>query len=205
MNVKLSKVKKTRILNATDVAGMMQHVLLRESKIGRAQEHFWTIGLSNSNKILFIELIGLGRQNRLTANPPDVFRMAVYKQALKIIMVHNHPSGQMKPSRADRAVTDHMLKVGEILNIDVLDHIIISETRFFSFNDAGIMDRLRKTNTWRPHAKDKYIQQIQLDIEKMRAQKKRELEIAAKLKEDGMLLPKIKKITGLTMAAITVL
>ena len=72
--------------------------MLRENKIGRNQEHFWVIGLDNQNKILFIELVGLGAVNRVGANPPDVFRMGIYKLAVGMILVHNHPSGNLKPS-----------------------------------------------------------------------------------------------------------
>ncbi len=75
--------------------------MLRENKIGRNQEHFWVIGLDNQNKILFIELIGLGTVNRVNANPSDVFRMGIYKLAVKMILVHNNPSGNLSPSDAD--------------------------------------------------------------------------------------------------------
>lgn len=60
MNVRLSHEQKIRLLNSQDVYKVMQQVLLRENKIRRNQEHFWVIGLDNKNKILFIELIGLG-------------------------------------------------------------------------------------------------------------------------------------------------
>src|SRR5689334_23076879 len=119
MNVKLSEAqKKAAITSSAGIAPIMQQILKRENKLGRNQEHFWVVGLNNANKILFIELIGLGRQNRVNANPPDVFRMAIYKLAIKLILVHNHPSGELKPSQADRLFTDRILKVGEIINID---------------------------------------------------------------------------------------
>ncbi|MFL0070261.1 JAB domain-containing protein [Tenacibaculum maritimum] len=60
MNVRLSKEQKIQILDSTDVYKVMQQVLLRENKIRRNQEHFWVVGLDNSNKILLIEFIGLG-------------------------------------------------------------------------------------------------------------------------------------------------
>src|SRR5690606_40012143 len=94
MNVRLTQEQKIRILNSGDVYNVMQQVLLRENKIRRNQEHFWVVGLNNKNKILFIELISLGAVNSVQVNPPEVFRMAIYKMAVKMILVHNHPSGR---------------------------------------------------------------------------------------------------------------
>ena len=108
MNVRLTQDQKIQLSESGDVYKIMQQILLRENKIGRNQEHFWAIGLDNQNKILFIELIGLGAVNRVNANPPDVFRMGIYKLAVRMILVHNHPSGQLKPSDEDIDFTDKM-------------------------------------------------------------------------------------------------
>ena len=204
MNVKLSEAqKKTAINSSSNVAPIMQQILMRENKLGRSQEHFWVIGLNNDGKILFIELIGLGRQNRVTANPPDVFRMAIYKLAIKLIMVHNHPSGQMKPSEADRLITDRIIKVGEIINVDVIDHIIISEKEHFSFADAGIIAQLKKSDTWRIIEKEELeLREFKLKLEIERAEHRNSLEIARKLKAAGMDEAIIKKGTGLTLTEI---
>ncbi|MEP2510515.1 MAG: JAB domain-containing protein [Reichenbachiella sp.] len=101
MNVRLAKDQKIKVLNTQDIWQVMQQVLLRENKIRRNQEHFWIVGLDNSQKILFIELIGLGAVNRVNANPPDVFRMGIYKLAVRMILVHNHPSGTLELSNDD--------------------------------------------------------------------------------------------------------
>ena len=69
--------------------------MLRENKIRRNQELFWVVGLDNSNKILFVELVSLGSVNTTPINHPEIFRMAIYKMAVKIILMHNHPSGEM--------------------------------------------------------------------------------------------------------------
>src|SRR6266550_905671 len=97
MTIRLTKEQKIKVLNSDDVYKVMQQILLRENKISRAQEHFWVVGLDNKNKILFIELVALGAQNRLEAKPSDIFRMTIYKLAIKVIFVHNHPSGEIKP------------------------------------------------------------------------------------------------------------
>ena len=135
MNVRLTKEQKIKVLNSTDIYAIMQQVLLRENKIRRNQEHFWVVGLNHNNKILFVELIGLGASNRVNADPPDVFRMAIYKLASKLILVHNHPSGTHEVTDADITFTDHMLKVGKLIKVEVLDHLVITETNYTSFAD----------------------------------------------------------------------
>jgi DNA repair protein RadC len=204
MNVKLTEAqKKTEARNADSIAAIMQQILKRENRLGRSQEHFWVVGLNQANKILFIELIGLGRQNRVSANPPDVFRMAIYKLALKLVLVHNHPSGQMLPSTADKALTDRIIKVGEIINVQVLDHIIIAENDHISFDQLGIMDQLRASDTWRVIEKDQLgVQEWKQKMEAKRIEHEKTLSIAKKLKAKGMDEGEIKQVTGLKLAEI---
>jgi len=139
MTVRLTKEQKIKVLNSEDVYKIMQQILLREKKISRAQEHFWVVGLDNKNKILFIELIALGAQNRLDATPPDIFRMTIYKLAVKVIFVHNHTSGDVTPGKADIKTTQKLIQAGELLNIQVIDHLVINETKFLSFADKGLI------------------------------------------------------------------
>lgn len=174
----------------------MQQVLLRENKIRRNQEHFWVVGLDNENKNLFIELIALGAVNRVNANPPDVFRMGIYKLAVKMILVHNHPSGNLTPSKADTTLTDKMLKIGKLINIDVIDHLIISEESYTSLADNGIIQKLRESGTFEIIDKEKK----ELEEWRIKTQEKRDttIAIAKKMVEDGVDIDVIKKYTGLT-------
>jgi len=204
MNIKLSEAQKKAAVNSSnDIAAIMQQILKRENKLGRGQEHFWVVGLNNTGKILFIELIGLGRQNRVTANPPDVFRMAIYKLAVTLIMVHNHPSGEMKPSNPDRLITDRIIKVGEIISIDVIDHIIISEKEHFSFADAGIIAELKKSDTWRIVEKEELeLKEFKQKMNDERVKNENSLAIAKKLKAAGLDEATIKKATGVSLGEI---
>ena len=204
MNVKLSEAQKKAVANnSQSLAAIMQQILKRENRLGRSQEHFWVVGLNQANKILFIELIGLGRQNRVTANPPDVFRMAIYKLALKLVLVHNHPSGQMIPSNADKAFTDRIIKVGEIINVQVLDHIIIAENDYLSFDQLGIMDQLRASDTWRVVEKDQLeVQEWKQKLETKRIKHENSLAIAKQLKTMGLDESAIKKATRLKLSDI---
>ncbi|NYJ29154.1 JAB domain-containing protein [Allomuricauda sp. ARW1Y1] len=203
MNVRLTKEQKIKVLNSADIYAIMQQVLLRENKIRRNQEHFWVVGLNQNNKILFVELIGLGASNRVNADPPDVFRMAIYKLASKLILVHNHPSGSHEVTDADLNFTDHMLKVGKLIHVEVLDHLVITETRYTSFEDRGIMNQLRKSGFFEitgPEKKE--LEEFKIETEKKRAKKENSLEIAKNLKAQGVDVEIIKKATGLSLKEI---
>jgi len=203
MNVRLTKEQKIQVLNSTDIYAIMQQILLRENKIRRNQEHFWVVGLDNEHKVLFIELIGLGAVNRVNADPPDVFRMAIYKLAVKMILVHNHPSGSLDISQGDNEFTDRMLKVGRLINIEIIDHLIITEEDYASLADMGIIDKLKKSGMFEimgPEKKE--LEQWKIDTEKKRAVKQNKLEIAKKMKAKGYDDDTIKELTGLTISAI---
>lgn len=199
MNVRLTQDQKVHLNDSNGVYKIMQQILMRENKFGRNQEHFWVIGLDNQNKILFIELVGLGAVNRVNANPPDVFRMGIYKLAVKMILVHNHPSGRLEASEADIDMTDRMIKVGDIVKIEILDHLIISETGFLSMIDKGIFDKLKKNGRYQVIDRDlAEYKEMKLEIELELAEKKKSIEIAKVLKKQGVDVEIIKKSTGLT-------
>ena len=128
-----------KIANAHDVFTVMQEILLRNSKIGRRKERFWAIGLENNNTILYIELVSLGTLKATLVSSLDVFNTAVRRKAAALILVHNHPSGEMRPSKADVGITNKLVDSGRLLECQILDHVIISETKFYSFKDEGML------------------------------------------------------------------
>ena len=185
MEVRLTEAQKITILNAHDVYSVMQQILLRQNKIRRAQEHFWVVGLKADNTILFVELIGIGAQNRVNVSPPDVFRMGIYKLAVRLILVHNHPSGNLKPSQGDKDITDRLLKVGKMINIEVLDHLIITESGFTSFKDKGIMETLRRSGLYEIVDRESdQVKEMKLRYERKNAEKEKAMDIARKMKAD---------------------
>lgn len=203
MNVRLTKDQKIQVLNSADIYAIMQQVLLRENKIRRNQEHFWVVGLNHNNKILFVELIGLGASNHVNADPPDVFRMAIYKLASKLILVHNHPCGSHEVTDADITFTDHMLKVGKLIKVEVLDHLVITETHYTSFADQGVMDELKKSGLFEIMGPEKQeLEQFKIETEKKRARKEELLKVAKKMKGEGLTDEVIKKVTGLSKKEI---
>lgn len=198
MNVRLTQEQKIKILTSKDIYKVMQQILMRENKIRRNQEHFWVIGLDNKYKILFIELISLGAVNRVHVNPPEVFRMAIYKLASKMILVHNHPSGEVFPSDADFDLTDRMIKSGKMLKIEVIDHLVISEKSFTSFAEEGIFEQLKENGKYELIDKEKAnLQKFKIEMERERAEKEKAIEIGKKMKENGYNDDDIKKLTGL--------
>jgi len=102
-------------------------------------EEFWILLLNNSNKI--IQKIQLSKGG-LTATLVDIrllFKQALEHFATAIILVHNHPSGQLNPSEADKNITRKISDAGNVLEIKLLDHIIVTEHAYFSFADDGIL------------------------------------------------------------------
>ncbi|WP_046746284.1 JAB domain-containing protein [Kordia zhangzhouensis] len=198
MEVRLSQAQKIQILNAHDVYSVMQQILLRQNKIRRAQEHFWVVGLKNDNTILFVELISIGAQNYVNVSPPDVFRMGIYKLAVRMILVHNHPSGNLRPSANDKTLTDKLLKIGELINIEVIDHLIISESGFTSFREKGIMQQLKESGLYKVVSREsEQMKELQLKFEKEKAVKEELMKTARRMKEKGYDNQTIKELTGL--------
>ena len=147
MTVKLSTKQKIKVLNGKDVFIIMREILLRENKIDRNKEHLWIVSLSANNQILLIELIALGTVKNVPIEPMEVFSFALQKRSVKIILVHNHPSGSLKPSSSDIEITDKIQAIGSFLQVPLIDHIIISEKDHFSFNESGLLGEItRKGN-----------------------------------------------------------
>lgn len=194
MNIKLTPAQKIKVLNSSDVYAIMQQVLLREKKIDRDKEHFWLVCLAQNNSILFIELISLGSVNATVVEPMDVFSFALQKRAVKLIMVHNHPSGELQPSASDTGLTDKMLAIGKFLKVPVIEHLIISEEHYYSFTDSGLLKRIEKNTTY-----DLSFTEIDRLMDEMKnARKERSIEIAKKALEEGASIDFVVKISGLT-------
>lgn len=203
MNVRLTEDQKIQILNASDVYKIMQQILLRQNKIRRSQEYFWVVGLDNQNTVLFVELISIGGANRVNVSPPDVFRMGIYKLAVKMILIHNHPSGILKPSENDKNFTDRLLKVGKMINIKVIEHLIITESDYFSFMNDGLIKEFENNGLYELVKKEsEEMKAFKLEIEKKKAIKENSLEIARRLKSLNVDIETIKKSTGLTKKQI---
>ena len=150
MDIKLAKNDKGYIEGTDDVYNIMKNVLLRDNKIDQEKEHFWFVGMNLAGYILYIELIALGSYKSVDIEPMNVFRVAVMKNASRVIAIHNHPSGRLSPSVTDKDITDRLIQVGRILNIEFVDHLIISPLSYTSFRSIGLMDELEKSLKYVP-------------------------------------------------------
>ncbi len=214
MKIRLTAADKIKVLNADDVFGIMQKVLMRENKIGRNKEHFWIICLATNNRILNIELISLGSVNATVVTPMEVFSVALQKRAVKVMLVHNHPSGELTPSINDNDTTDRFIKIGDFLGTYVIEHLIISETGFYSYANSGLLDELRRSTKYLiPEVEKELLKKQALEMGKKIGQKKGREEgikeqrmfTAKILLERGIAVNDIEAVTGFTKEEILAL
>lgn len=103
------------------------------------KEVFKVIFLDSKNRIIEIEDLFEGTLNTSSVYPREIIKNAIRNNALSLIFVHNHPSGDPKPSRSDKDITRDLVFAGNLLQIKALDHIIIGDNRYFSFADEGLI------------------------------------------------------------------
>lgn len=113
--------------------------IMRRHLVDLNHEEFWIILLGRASKVLGKELISKGGLSGTVADPKVIFHIALQHQASGIILVHNHPSGSLKPSQLDISLTKKLSEAGKMLDIQVFDHLIITDTGFFSFGDEGLL------------------------------------------------------------------
>ena len=189
------KIDKMSIKHPSDIYEIMQMVLKKVPPQDRDKEHLWTLALNQENKLANMQLVGVGANDRVGATPAEILAAPLQKQAKGVILVHNHPSGSLTPSEADKNFADRMIQACNLMNIPLLDNVIISEDNYFSFQEAGLLELLEGSNKYIPP----------YELEKMSYQggrEEREEEIAKQMIEDGEPMEKIKKWTGLSIGKI---
>jgi DNA repair protein RadC len=102
-------------------------------------EEFWILFLNRANRIIGKDAVSKGGMSGTVVDPKLVFKSALDSKASSIILCHNHPSGNIQPSEADIRLTKNLVEAGRVLEINVLDHIIVTQNGFFSFADEGLM------------------------------------------------------------------
>jgi len=126
--------KKDFITHSRDVAAFLQARLQHKK-----QEVFAVLFLNRSNKINHYEIISEGGITGTVADPRVILKKSLEHDAVSIILCHNHPSGSIKPSRADEEITQKIKEAARAIDIKVIDHIIVSEEGYYSFADEGIL------------------------------------------------------------------
>ncbi len=127
-------LEKKKITSSNSVFELMQPI------IGELpHEEFWIVFLNNSNKVLQQSQLSKGGITGTLVDARLVLKTALQLGAVGLILAHNHPSGTLKPSQADKQITQKLKKAGESLDIKVLDHVIITEKAYFSFADESLL------------------------------------------------------------------
>jgi len=127
-------VQRQQIKSSTTAFEVMQQHLSDEPC-----EQFWILMLDRANKVIRPVQISNGGVSGTVADPKKIFSTAVKEMASGIILFHNHPSGNVRPSEADKKLTRKLADIGTLMEITVLDHIIIGKENYFSFLDSGLL------------------------------------------------------------------
>lgn len=214
MNITLTDKEKIKVMNSDDLYKVMQQILLREQRVDQDLEHFWTVCLNRANVIMNIELVSMGNVFSTGVLPMEVYSIPLQKRAVNLIFVHNHPSGELKPSKEDKDITDRLIQIGKFVDIPVLDHMIISNKEYYSFADSGVLSELEMSLKYVPAfmQKEKALKQqreafttatkvISKQSEK-RGEKKKAEEMARMMKEKGYSIEEIVELTGLSKSVV---
>ena len=127
------KGKKTKLACADDVVALVR------PELGLAtREHFIGLYLDARNCLLSKYVIAIGSLNASLVHPREIFKTALAEGAAALILVHNHPSGDPTPSDEDVVITKNLIKVGELIGIEVLDHVIVTQHDYFSFAESQL-------------------------------------------------------------------
>ncbi len=127
-------LQKTAISSSSDIAQYLQ-AKLRDLR----REVFAILFLNRANKINHFEIISEGGITGTVADPRIILRKALEEDAVSIVLCHNHPSGSLRPSRADEEITRKIKEASSYFDITVLDHIIVSDSGYYSFADEGLL------------------------------------------------------------------
>jgi len=125
--------EEKKITGPEDIVSLVQD--LRKKK----QEHFVTLTLDGAHNLIKKRTVFIGTLNQSLVHPREVFADAISDRAAAVILIHNHPSGNVEPSELDVSLTKRLIKAGELLGIEVLDHIIIGKDKHSSFKEIKLI------------------------------------------------------------------
>lgn len=135
--------RKKKVISKTAVGkqikGAQQVAALFADLQNEAKEKLITISLDTRQKIICFEIVSLGSLNTVYARPAELVRASIMVNAYGVIIIHNHPSGDPKPSKHDTNLTTKLLRVCDDLGIEFQDHIIIGDNSYYSFAEQGLL------------------------------------------------------------------
>jgi DNA repair protein RadC len=225
MIIRLRNQDKIAIHNSYEAHRVIQHIIMRDKDINLTKEHFWTIALDIKKIIVNIELLGIGSCYRVLVPLKDIFYIPYQKPARYLILIHNHPSGRLGASETDLDLTDNVMRIGEIMGIEVIDHLILGGHRgkinhYYIFKDQHIMEGLQLSTKYllKPEAEALLMEQITglhkvIDLQKennklifkegeLEGERKKALSIAKMMLESGESVENIMRFTGLSTSDI---
>lgn len=113
--------------------------LVKDEILTRDREVFGCLHLNTKNRLVSWEIVSIGTLSSTIVHPREVFKAAIMANAAAVILCHNHPSGDPEPSVADIELTKRLAKAGDVLGIDVFDHVVVTDTGFVSLDERGIL------------------------------------------------------------------
>lgn len=122
-----------KIVTAQDVLPLVADIA------GKPQEHFLCLSLNGAHEVIEKRIVTIGLLDQSPVHPREVFADVIADRAAAVIFVHNHPSGDLQPSAADRRTHEQLTEAAKILGLRVLDHVIVSKKGYFSFQEAGLI------------------------------------------------------------------
>ena len=125
---------RKQITTSKDAADIFQPMLGDKS-----HEEFWILFLNRANFVTGKNQISSGGMTGTVVDPKLIFKAALDAKAVSIILCHNHPSGNIRPSEQDKVLTKKIVSAGQLMEISVLDHVIVSQHAYFSFSDEGLI------------------------------------------------------------------
>ena len=125
---------RTRFTSSVDIYELF-HPLMADLPT----EEFWVLLLNRSNRIIDKVRISSGGIDQTTADVRTILREALLARATQMVLIHNHPSGNIQPSQEDKRITERIKGAGRLMNISVIDHVIVTDGAYYSFNDEGIL------------------------------------------------------------------
>jgi DNA repair protein RadC len=134
------RVARSRLPEAAAVASPQDAAdLLMEELRHLREEHFVVLFLNTKNRVIGRQTLSIGSLNASIVHPREVFRAAIRRSSASILCAHNHPSGDPTPSPEDLQLTRRLAEAGELVGIELLDHIVIGDNRFVSLKELGCM------------------------------------------------------------------
>ena len=143
--------KAAQILSAFELA--RRHLLKESVKIacaqdvlplvrdiaGKQQEYFLCISLNGANEVIEKRVVTIGLLDKSPVHPREVFADVIADRAAAVILAHNHPSGELQPSKADLRMHDQLTEAAKILGLRILDHVIVTRKGYYSFQEGGLI------------------------------------------------------------------